>query len=150
MATPKANKEIQESDASLRKVLEKFPEITLAMLFGSVAKGKATASSDLDVAVAARHPLSAEQKMALITALADHTGRPIDLIDLNSIGQPLLGQIVMNSGSGLALLHLLVDAENAILRSLGVGPFGSNTAFPGYWGPQVAACNRSAPAARLL
>ncbi|QFY88703.1 nucleotidyltransferase domain-containing protein [Magnetovirga frankeli] len=94
--TPQPNEEPQASDASLRKVLEKFPEITLAMLFGSVAQGTATASSDLDIAVAARHHLSAEQKMALITALADHTGRPIDLIDLNSIGQPLLSQIVMH------------------------------------------------------
>ena len=32
--------------------------------------------------------------MALIGDLALEIGRPVDLIDLNSVGEPLLGQIV--------------------------------------------------------
>lgn len=83
-----------DSDASLRAVLEGFPGLLLAIVFGSVAQGRATPSSDLDIAVAARHALSAEQKMALVCALATRTGRPVDLIDLHTVGQPLLGQIV--------------------------------------------------------
>jgi len=83
-----------DSDASLRAVLEGFPGLLLAIVFGSVAQGRATPSSDLDLAVAARHALSAEQKMTLINALASRTGRPVDLIDLHTVGQPLLGQIV--------------------------------------------------------
>jgi len=83
-----------DSDASLRAVLEGFPGLLLAIVFGSVAQGRATPGSDLDIAVAARRALSAEQKMALISALAAHTGRPVDLIDLHAAGQPLLGQIV--------------------------------------------------------
>lgn len=83
-----------DSDASLRAVLEGFPGLLLAIVFGSVAQGCAKPGSDLDLAVAARHALSAEQKMALINALASRTGRPVDLIDLHTVGQPLLGQIV--------------------------------------------------------
>jgi hypothetical protein len=34
--------------------------------------------------------------MALIGELAERVGRPIDLIDLRTVGEPLLGQIVVN------------------------------------------------------
>jgi hypothetical protein len=34
------------------------------------------------------------EKMALISALAEQTGRPIDLIDLKAVSEILLGQIV--------------------------------------------------------
>jgi predicted nucleotidyltransferase len=93
-AHPSGYPAMLEADGSLRTVLEAFPYIVLALVFGSVAEGRARPGSDLDIAVAARHALSAEQKMALISALATHTGRPVDLIDLNTAGQPLLGQIV--------------------------------------------------------
>lgn len=96
-----------DSDASLRAVLEDFPDVLLALVFGSVAEGRATPESDLDIAVAARHTLSAEQKIALISALATHTGRPVDLIDLKTVGQPLLGQIVKHGRRvlGSATVH---------------------------------------------
>jgi len=34
------------------------------------------------------------KKIALIGALAERTGRPVDLIDLHVVSEPLLGQIV--------------------------------------------------------
>ena len=75
-------------------MLSVFPHIELALLFGSVARGQAHAQSDIDLAVASRRALTAEQKIALIEALAERTGRPIDLIDLRTVGEPLLGQIL--------------------------------------------------------
>ena len=81
-------------DAELGDVLVHFPDIILAVLFGSVAKGRQRADSDLDIAVAANHILTAQEKMALIAALAQRTGRAIDLIDLGVVPEPLLGQIV--------------------------------------------------------
>lgn len=78
----------------LREVLSQFPEIGLAVLFGSVAAGCPRADSDLDLAVAAGRPLTASTKMGLMQALAEKTGRPIDLIDLAKVEEPLLGQIV--------------------------------------------------------
>ena len=81
-------------DAQLREVLTRFPRLVLAVLFGSVARGRQRADSDLDIAVAASQALTAPEKMALIEALAERIGRPVDLIDLKVVAEPLLGQIV--------------------------------------------------------
>jgi predicted nucleotidyltransferase len=80
--------------ASLRHVLERQPGIRQALVFGSVAAGTARADSDLDVALEAEHPLSAVEKAQLMAELAAATGRPIDLVDLKTVGEPLLGQIL--------------------------------------------------------
>ena len=77
-------------------VIRSNPAIELAILFGSVAAGKERTDSDLDLAVMAKLPLSVEQKMALISELAQQIGRPVDLIDLRSVGEPLLGQILQH------------------------------------------------------
>lgn len=84
----------QTIDAQLKEVLSHFPSIALAVLFGSVAAGRQRVDSDLDIAVAAARPLEAEEKIALIGAIAERVGRPVDLVDLKVISEPLLGQIV--------------------------------------------------------
>ena len=38
--------------------------------------------------------MTAQQHICIISALAMATGRPIDLIDLRKVGEPLLGQIL--------------------------------------------------------
>lgn len=81
-------------DVQLRDVFARFPDVTLAVLFGSVASGSSRADSDLDIAVATAHPLAVEEKISLINALAERFGRPVDLIDLCVVSEPLLGQIV--------------------------------------------------------
>jgi predicted nucleotidyltransferase len=80
----------------LREVLAHFPFIPLAVLFGSVAAGRARADSDLDVAVSAGRPLTAPEMLQITQALAETTGRPVDLIDLTSVSAPLLSQIVQH------------------------------------------------------
>ena len=70
------------------------PSLKLAILFGSLASGDARADSDADVAVLAEHPLQAGQRIDLITRLASVSGRPIDLVNLKTVGEPLLGQIL--------------------------------------------------------
>lgn len=80
--------------ALLRHALEGFPNIELALVFGSVATGRARFDSDLDIAVAAKRALTSVEKQCLMSALAENTGRAIDLIDLSVAGEPLLGQIV--------------------------------------------------------
>lgn len=74
--------------------LREQPDLRLAILYGSTAAGLARPESDLDIAVAARNPLQADRKMALMTGLARLTGRSIDLIDLKTVGEPLLGEIL--------------------------------------------------------
>jgi predicted nucleotidyltransferase len=88
--------EICQIDNQLREVLGHFSCISLAVLFGSVAAGQPRSESDLDIAVAADQPLTFAEKMAMIQALAEKTGRPIDLIDLATVTEPLLGQIVQH------------------------------------------------------
>lgn len=78
----------------IQHVLSKHPAILLAILFGSLAKGEAHFDSDLDLAVDMGRPLQQHEKMQLIAELAEALGRPVDLIDLFSVGEPLLGQII--------------------------------------------------------
>ncbi|MFA6062379.1 MAG: nucleotidyltransferase domain-containing protein [Gallionella sp.] len=83
-------------DEQLREVLTHFPQITLAVLFGSVAAGSQRENSDLDIAVAAKRVLTVQERITLLGALAEQIGRPVDLIDLNAVTEPLLGQIVQH------------------------------------------------------
>ena len=77
-------------------MLAGFPELILALVFGSVAKGLQRIDSDLDIAVVAKQALTADEKIVIISALAEKTGRPVDLVDLKVVGEPLLGQIVQH------------------------------------------------------
>jgi len=72
------------------------PEIVLAIVFGSVAEGKERADSDIDIAIDAGRTLTADGKLSLISRLAEIAGRPVDLIDLHTVGEPLLGQILQH------------------------------------------------------
>ena len=70
------------------------PGIRLAILFGSLAAGQGRVDSDLDLAVDAGHRLTAGEKLVLMNKLTERTGRPVDLVDLHAVGEPLLGQIL--------------------------------------------------------
>ena len=80
----------------LLNALAKVPELRLALLFGSCATGAQRPDSDLDLAVDMGGVMTAEQHVALVSALALATGRVVDLIDLRTVGEPLLGQILQN------------------------------------------------------
>jgi predicted nucleotidyltransferase len=68
--------------------------IKLAILFGSLSDSRGQAGSDLDLAIDAGHCLTADEKLSLTNKLAERTGRPVDLVDLHTVGEPLLGQIL--------------------------------------------------------
>lgn len=76
--------------------ISKQSDIRLAILFGSLAAGAGHAESDLDLAVDAGRRLTASEKMALFSELAGNTGRPVDLVDIHAVGEPLLGQILQH------------------------------------------------------
>lgn len=80
--------------ARIRDFLGGQTDLELAIVFGSVAAGRANSDSDLDLAVSGQEPLDAERKQALIADLAALTGRSVDLIDLRTVGEPLLGEIL--------------------------------------------------------
>ncbi len=94
----------------VRQLLEAQPDIRVAFAFGSVPAGRAGFESDIDIAVLAEEPLDVERTMELIRSIALATGRPVDLIDLRTAGEPLLGQILQN---GVRLRGS--DAEHAEL-----------------------------------
>ena len=99
----------------IEEVLAQHGGIRLAILFGSLATGRATPESDLDLAVLLDAPLSAETKMALIGDLSQAMGRPVDLIDLRVTGESILGQILKY---GVRLLGSDTDYAELIKRHL--------------------------------
>ena len=96
------------------------PGIELAIVFGSIAVGGEQSESYLDLALDAGHALSAEEKVTLISELAARIGRPVDLVDLQTVGEPLLGQILKHgsrilgsnaSYAGVLRRHLFNSAD---------------------------------------
>ena len=81
-------------DTQLRTLLKSYSIINLAILFGSMANNSEKFNSDLDLAVQSDQLLTIKQKMQLIESLAENFMRPVDLIDLHDVGEPLLGQII--------------------------------------------------------
>ena len=81
-------------DSLVRDALARCSNVSLAIIFGSVAAGRPRADSDLDIAVGDDQPISMPERIAIIQTLAEVTGRPIDLIDLAAVTEPLLGQIL--------------------------------------------------------
>jgi uncharacterized protein len=82
---------------ALSKLFQSQSTISVALLFGSCALDTQTFDSDVDLAVLSDVPLSTERRIGLIEEIALATGRSVDLIDLSSVGQPLLGQILKNA-----------------------------------------------------
>lgn len=105
--------------SEISRVLSEFPELTLALLFGSVAKGTEGPESDLDIAVMADAPLPAERKIEIIRRLAESFGRTVDLIDLKVAGLPIMGQAIQgqrllgdDTVFGNLLSRYLIDAAD--------------------------------------
>lgn len=91
MTIPAQNQHLEQA---VRAVLGTRSDVRLAILFGSLAAGAGRPDSDLDLAVDIGRRLTADEKMALISDLAISTGRPVDLVDIAAVGEPLLGQIL--------------------------------------------------------
>jgi uncharacterized protein len=83
--------------SQLTSLFAQQSHIQLALIFGSAARGTLMPDSDMDIAVLANHPLSNAEKRELIEQVAVLTGRAVDLVDLATVGQPLLGQIVKDA-----------------------------------------------------
>lgn len=93
-------------DEQIRSTLRGFPEVEFAILFGSLAEGRANAESDVDLGVASTNPAwNSSRKMALQEQLVLATGRPVDLIDLCVTQGPVLhechskGRILIGANS---------------------------------------------------
>ena len=74
--------------------MARHPSIVIAVLFGSLAAGRAHRESDVDLAIDSVEPITSETRIQLIDELAVALGRPVDLIDLTRTHNPLLQQVL--------------------------------------------------------
>jgi predicted nucleotidyltransferase len=77
---------------AIRNVLEQYPQIKIATVFGSAARDQLTEGSDIDVAVAAETPLPLAIRLDLATKLSQALQREVDLIDLQDVSGFILQQ----------------------------------------------------------
>lgn len=78
--------------SQLTALLSHYPQIKLALLFGSQTTGKARPDSDIDLGILAQAPLSADFKLQLMQTIGAEFGRPVDIIDLYYVPEPITGQ----------------------------------------------------------
>lgn len=89
----------------LRQVLRTEPNVSLAILFGSTARGTDTAESDIDIAVELRED-SLEKLIDLRLRLMDAFDRELELVRLRDIeGEPLLADELLRDG------RVLIDRD---------------------------------------
>jgi predicted nucleotidyltransferase len=98
---------VQTLRDTIRAVVDHMPDLTLAVLFGSAARGSAASGSDVDVGVLYRGEVTADSLSSLFVILERATGRRIDLVPLNT-APPLLRFEVARDG-----VLLLERAPNA-------------------------------------
>ena len=77
-------------------VLAARPDVTLAYVFGSTARGERRADSDIDIAVLFDVQPSATEQLALRDALCAAAQIPVDLVVLND-ASPLLAHEVISA-----------------------------------------------------
>jgi len=86
----------QRSEESLARVLEAWPTVRAAWLFGSVAEGSAGPLSDVDVAVLGCAALSFDERAQMAVELARAAGRPCDVVAVEH-ASPVLAMEVVRS-----------------------------------------------------
>jgi predicted nucleotidyltransferase len=78
-------------------VLQRYPEVRLAYLFGSVAEGRQTPTSDLDVGVFLARAADSLVFEGIHVELERAAGRNVDLVDLRK-APPLLAHHIVSRG----------------------------------------------------
>jgi predicted nucleotidyltransferase len=78
---------------TVHAVLARWPQVELALLFGSRARRQSHPGSDLDLAIAGEQL----DRLALIDELAAATGLEVDVVDLATAGYPLLRALLRES-----------------------------------------------------
>lgn len=76
------------------------PDIRLAYLFGSQARGEASEGSDVDVALLADGPVDLMRLGALQELLSATLRKPVDLVDLRT-ASPLLAWEIVRDGAAV-------------------------------------------------
>lgn len=85
---------------SLRRALDREPSIVLAVLFGSLAAGRARARSDVDLAIGWSADVTAGEREASLNRLERAAGRTVDAVDVAE-APPLLRMEIARTGEVL-------------------------------------------------
>lgn len=101
-------------ERALADLIKSSPDVSLAYVFGSIARGEARRTSDLDLAVLFTRMPSPERIAEMVVAVERTAGRPVDLVVLNS-ASPLLAHEVVSTGR---LLVCRDDGERAAFEAL--------------------------------
>ena len=76
------------------RLREVRPSLRLAMLFGSAADGRARVESDVDLGLLDEGPLDMDTILEIAGNVGDVTGRPVDIVDLHDVPQPITGYVL--------------------------------------------------------
>ncbi len=80
-------------DKQLTRLVSRYPQFKLAILFGSQATGGASRESDIDLALLSNTPIPSDLKLELLEKIGARFGRPVDIVDLYFAAEPILGQV---------------------------------------------------------
>lgn len=72
------------SHTIIELLTERIPHVIAIYQFGSQVHGTASSTSDMDVAILARDPISTEQRFHIAQDLAVQLRRDVDLLDLRA------------------------------------------------------------------
>lgn len=110
----------------LTGLLSQYPNIRLAILFGSQANPERQKhfGSDIDLAIMTDAPVSDRFKMELMERISTKFGYPVDIVDVNEAPEPILGEVfkgqrLLGDDTTYAQLltrHLLNTADFVPLR----------------------------------
>ncbi len=114
---------IEELERSLAQVLDAWPIVRAAWLFGSIAQSMDGPLSDVDVAVLGAGSLSFDERAQLAVDLTRAAGRPCDVVAAEHASPVLAREIVDTGHRFLERDPLAADAweDSAIRRYLGTG-----------------------------
>ena len=94
MPLPGYNASVTTFETQLRHVFARYPQIGLAVLFGSQATGEAGRHSDIDLGLLGDGPIPADLALDLMETIGNKFGRPVDIVDLYDAAEPVLGQVL--------------------------------------------------------
>ena len=110
----------------LTELLSQYPDIRLAILFGSQSDPDRQKhfGSDIDLAIMTDVPVSNRFKMQLMETIGTEFGCPVDIVDVNEAPEPILGEVfkgqrLLGDDAAYAQLltrHLLNTADFVPLR----------------------------------
>lgn len=95
---------------ALAALLKALPDVWAIYLYGSFARGDEFPGSDLDLAVLLAPREEVRNKLDVVAAVCEASGRDVDLVDLRQVGHVLQKEILVDGQP------LYIDDADAVLE----------------------------------